>query len=236
MSTTKTKAKSLKKSLKWERRPEERPRELLEAALAVFARKGYRNTRLDDVAEAAGVTKGAIYHYFDTKEDLLLSVIEHYQSLAFGRAEEVLQNRQLPASTRIQLLVQKIFSGGERKNRNLLGLLIRGIAHEVPRVHERWLKNGPVRLWRLVAGLIDEGIRAGEFRADADSDVAARLLISGIILQRMWLEHAEAVPALAIDDGRLLDSAVELFLASLRRHVITKVGLKGRVRPDSGSE
>lgn len=218
MNATKKKAKSVKQSLKWERRPAERPQELLEAALAVFARHGYRNTRLDDVAEAAGVTKGAIYHYFDTKEELLLSVIEHYQALAFGRAEEALQNRRLPASARIKLLVQKIFSGGERRNRHLLGLLIRGIAHHVPRVHERWLTDGPVRLWSLVSGLVEEGKKAGEFRADADSDVAARLLISGLILQRMWQEHADVVPALAIDDARLLDSAVELFLASLRRH------------------
>src|SRR3982751_3717437 len=117
---------------KRERRPEQRPHELLDAALVVFAERGYRNTRLDDVAEAAGVTKGAIYHYFDTKEDLLRSVIEHYQTLAFGRVKEVLQIRQLSASERIQLLVQQIFFGGARRNRRLLGLLIRGIAHEVP--------------------------------------------------------------------------------------------------------
>jgi AcrR family transcriptional regulator len=205
------------KTLKWERRPEQRPRELLEAALRVFAQHGYRNTRLDDVADAAGVTKGAIYHYYDTKEELLLSVIEHYQALAFGRAEEALQNNRLSASARIQLLVQRIFSAGERRNRQLLGLLIRGIAHEVPRVHERWLRDGPVRLWRLVADLVEEGKRNGEFRRDADSDVAARVLISGLILQRMWQEHATAVAALRIDDDRLVDSALELFLASLRQ-------------------
>jgi AcrR family transcriptional regulator len=204
------------KMQKRERRPEQRPQELLEAALAVFAKHGYRNTRLDDVADAAGVTKGAIYHYFDTKEDLLRSVIEHYQTLAFGRAEDVLQNRLLPASDRIRLLVQKIFSGGERRNRHLLGLLIRGIAHEVPRVHERWLKDGPVRLWTLIADLIEEGKVHGEFRADADGEVAARLLISGLILQRMWQEHAAAVVALEIDDDRLVNSAVELFLAGLK--------------------
>jgi AcrR family transcriptional regulator len=52
--------------LKWERRPQERPQELLQAALEVFARNGYRNTTLEEIGEAAGVTKGAIYHYFAT--------------------------------------------------------------------------------------------------------------------------------------------------------------------------
>ena len=204
------------KPLKWERRPDERPRELLEAALAVFAQRGFRNTRLDDVAEAAGVTKGAIYHYFDTKEELLLSVIGHYQSLAFGRAEEVLANRKLSASERIEQVVKQIFQPAEERRRLLLALLIRGIAHEVPRVHDRWLRDGPARLWNLVAGLVEEGKRSGEFRQDADGEVAARLLISGLVLQRLWNDDAPKIPEIAIDQKRLIVSAIELFLASLK--------------------
>src|SRR4029077_5699200 len=133
MSIAKTRKRT--KPLRWERRPDERPRELLEAALDGFAQRGYRNTRLDDVAEAAGVTKGAIYHYFDTKEDLLLGVIEHNQALAFGRVEDVLHDTRLAPSARIQLVVRRIFSGGTPRGRRLLALLIRGIAHEVPEVH-----------------------------------------------------------------------------------------------------
>src|SRR5690348_8996947 len=121
---SKTKHRQPPKPLKWERRPDERPRELLEAALTVFSQRGFRNTRLDDVAEAAGVTKGAIYHYFDTKEELLLSVIEHYQSLAFGRAEEAIANPDLSAAERIEQVVKKIFQPSEQRKRLLLGLLI----------------------------------------------------------------------------------------------------------------
>jgi AcrR family transcriptional regulator len=207
---------SAAKALRWERRPDDRTHELLEAALQVFARNGYRNTRLEEVAEAAGVTKGTIYHYFDTKEELLLSVVEHYQTLAFGRVEDVLRDDRLPASTRIRLLVRKMFSDRERGRRDLLALLIRGVAHEVPHVHERWLRNGPVRLWTLIGRLVEEGKARGEFRPDADGDVGARLLVSGLMLQLMWQQHSDAVPALAVDDDRLVDSTVELFLAALR--------------------
>lgn len=214
---SKTRSRKPSKQLKWERRPEERPRELLEAALAVFSQRGFRNTRLDDVADAAGVTKGAIYHYFDTKEELLLSVIDHYQAAAFGRAEEALANRELSAAERIEQVVKKIFQPTEERKRLLLALLIRGIAHEVPRVHDRWLRDGPARLWGLVAGLVEEGKRSGEFRADADSEVASRVLISGLVLQRLWNEDAENVPEIAVDQARLIDSSIELFLASLRR-------------------
>jgi AcrR family transcriptional regulator len=203
------------KAIRWERRPDDRTQELLDAALQVFARRGYRNTRLDDVAEAAGVTKGTIYHYFDTKEALLLRVIEHYETLAFGRVDDALRDDSLPASTRIRLVVRKVFSRGD-SSRDLLALLIRGIAHEVPHVHERWLQHGPVRLWTLLGRLVEEGKATGEFRPDADGDAGARLLVSGLMLQLMWQQYGSAVPALAIDTDRLLDSAVDLFLSSLR--------------------
>ena len=214
MGTAKTRKRT--KPLRWERRPEERPRELLEAALDVFAQRGYRNTRLDDVAEAAGVTKGAIYHYFDTKEELLLSVIEHHQALAFGRVEDVLHDTRLAPSARIQLVIRKMFSGGTPRGRHLLALLIRGIAHEVPKVHARWLEEGPARLWTIVADLVEEGKARGEFRADADGEVAARLLVSGLMLQRMWRQHGDDIAAMDIDEERLLESAVELFLSAVR--------------------
>jgi AcrR family transcriptional regulator len=163
------------------------------------------------------VTKGTIYHYFDTKEALLLGVIEHFQTLAFGRADEALRDHRLPVSTRIRLLVRKMFSGSERSRRHMFALLLRGVVHEVPHAHERWLRDGPVRLWTLIGRLVAEGQKSGEFRPDADGDVGARLLVSGLMVQLMWQQHAEALPALAVDEDRLIDSSVELFLASLRR-------------------
>lgn len=209
---------SATKAPRLERRPEARPQELLEAALRVFAEQGYRTARLDDVADAAGVTKGAIYHYFDTKEALLLGVIEHYQALAFGRAEGALRDKSAPAAARIRLLIHKVFSERETGSGDrLLALLIRGVAHEVPHVHDRWLRNGPARLWTLLGRLVEEGKQRGEFRRDADGEVAARVLVSGLMLQLMWQQHADAVPALAIDYERLIDSSIELFLASMRR-------------------
>jgi AcrR family transcriptional regulator len=177
---------------------------------------GYRNTRLEQVAEAAGVTKGTIYHYFDTKEALLLSVCRHYQSLAFDRAEDVLRDRSSPASVRIRLLVQKLFGNVTPRGRLLMALLVRGVAHEVPRVHDDWLANGPVLLWTLIAQLVDEGQAAGEFRADANGDIAARVLVSGLMLQLIWQQHAAEVPPLRVDETRLIDTSIEQFLAALR--------------------
>ena len=189
---------------------------IVDAALGCFDRHGIAGSTLDHIAEAANCTKGAIYHYFDTKESLLLGVIEHHQALAFGRVEDVLHDKNLAPSSRIQLVVRRIFSGGTPRGRRLLALLVRGIAHEVPEVHARWIEEGPARLWTIVAELVNEGKRSGEFRADADGEVASRLLVSGLMLQLMWRQHNDLIPGVDIDETRLVDSGVELFLAALR--------------------
>jgi AcrR family transcriptional regulator len=205
------------KALKWERRPDARTPELLEAALHVFAESGYRKTSLDDVARRAGVTKGTIYHYFDTKEALLLAVVEHYQALAFGRIEETLQNRALSETERLRQIITRTFAPAPGGSRPLLTLLIRAIATEVPRVHERWLRNGPVRLGTLIARVIATGQRRGEFNRQVDAEIAARGLVAGLLLQLMWKQHGKKLPELAIDERRLIDGSIELLLASLRR-------------------
>jgi AcrR family transcriptional regulator len=79
---------------RWTRRKEARPQELLAAALELFVERGYAATRLDDVASRAGVTKGTLYLYFPSKEDLffamvrenLLPVLDEAQALIDGWA------------------------------------------------------------------------------------------------------------------------------------------------------
>ena len=58
---------------KWRRRPEARPEEILSAALEVFGEVGFAEAKLDDVAQKAGISKGTLYLYFDSKEELFRS-------------------------------------------------------------------------------------------------------------------------------------------------------------------
>ncbi len=204
------------KALRWERRPDERPQEILDAALTVFAERGYRNTRLEDVGEAAGVTKGAIYHYFANKEALLLRAIEQRSEEAFGRIEEIVRDKTAPVSTRLRLVVRRWFGSVTKERLAVVTLLLQGIAHEAPDAFRRWLVGGPTASMRLIATLVREGQERGEFRPDADADVAARLLVSGLLQQTVWQQYAESVPDAGVEQERLVDSALELFLHSLR--------------------
>jgi AcrR family transcriptional regulator len=207
---------SASKTCKWERRPDSRPQELLDAALAVFAERGYRNTRIDDVAEAAGVTKGAVYYYFATKEELLLRAIENYHDRAFGEIDFILRDAAGPVSARIRLMMRKAFGAVNGNGQRMtLALILQGVRHDLPLAHQQWLRGGPIKGWRLLTSLIEEGKVTGEFRADVDAEVAARVIISGLITQMIWQPIAPEVPELLVDEDRLIDSTVELLLHGL---------------------
>lgn len=69
---------------------------------------------------------------------------------------------------------------------------------------------------RVIASLVERGKERGEFRRDADSEVAARILLSGLLLQTVWQQYSDGVAGLAIEQDRLVDSAIDQFLHGLR--------------------
>ena len=204
------------KVLRWERRPDERPNELLDAALRIFAERGYANTRLEDIAAAVGVTKGTIYHYFETKEDLLRKAIANNHDRVLLSLEKTLRERKGPVSATIRLYLRRAFGHSDPTRLSVLTLLVQGVAREAPDVYHRWLETGPARAWQILAELIEEGKASGEFRKDVDSEVVARVTISGLILQSAWQQFAEDAPSIAIDRDQLIDSTSEFLLHGLR--------------------
>ena len=93
------------------RRKEARPGELTAAALELFVEKGFAATRLEDVAARAGVSKGTLYLYFDSKESLFRAVIEEGMVASLSAAEQLLSEYQGPAD---ELLRQLLFGWWEQ--------------------------------------------------------------------------------------------------------------------------
>ncbi len=87
------------------RRKDARPSELTAAALDLFVEKGFAATRLDDVAARAGVSKGTLYLYFDSKEALFKAVIEEGIVPALAAAEQQLAGFQGPSADLLQALL-----------------------------------------------------------------------------------------------------------------------------------
>ncbi|HEX5829712.1 MAG TPA: helix-turn-helix domain-containing protein [Gemmatimonadaceae bacterium] len=184
------------RELRWERRPEERPRELLDAAFRVFAANGYRATRLEQVAEAAGVTKGTIYHYFRNKEELFLRAVEQRRQRNVLRFTAMFEGSDLPLTVRLRQAIRLAWREEMSDESSTLRLLFGEVSVEAPDVFRAWMKEGVLEGWRHLAADIRRGQATGEFRRDADADVAARTFISSLLMEAQLRAHgiAELAP------------------------------------------
>jgi AcrR family transcriptional regulator len=200
---------------RWERRPDERPQELLEAAFRVFAEQGYRATRLEQVAEAAGVTKGTIYYYFKGKDDLFRQTIELHRQRTDARLNDLMQRVEGPISVRLRVGLQEAWRGISGPSGALLRLMIGEVSIEAPELFRAWLSEVVTQGCGELACAVREGQASGDFRSDADADVAARMFISGVLMEALMQHHGfGGADPLPLD--RRVEAGVELFLHSLQ--------------------
>ena len=197
-----------------QRRKDARPHELLEAALALFVEKGFAATRAEEVAQRAGVSKGTLYLYYASKEELLKAVIEQYLSVRIAdTAEEVRRIDGPMAPVLRDMLVpwwQQIYASpvsGTFK-------LIIAEVHNFPEIADFYVREVVEPGHELVGTILRRGIASGEFRAvDVESTVHSLLLP-----MVMLCTHKHALGACtshAIDADRFIADHVELVLAGL---------------------
>ena len=201
---------------RWTRRPDERPREILTAALGVFAARGYNATRLDDIAAAAGVTKGTIYYYFKSKDALLMRLSELGDRQTFARLESMIAESAGPVSASLRTVLRKGFAEPTDEPRRQLRMVYLALHADAHKLFARAVQRSLVDGWGLITRLIERGQGTGEFRQDVDAPVAARIFTSGLLLQQLWRSSLGLDSLDPFDKDRMVDSTIELFLHSLR--------------------
>lgn len=159
---------------------EERRRQLLDTALALFAQRGFDNTTVKELSEAAGVAQGLVYHYFRSKEELLFAVLERQSFLPELRRLLAVPPDQ-PAAEVLQAVAHD-FSALLAEREPLLRLVARE-AQTDPRVAaalQRLIRESV----ELLAGYLAARIRAGELRPH-DPSVTARTLFYTVVMLRL---------------------------------------------------
>jgi AcrR family transcriptional regulator len=164
--------------------PATRRQAILDAALTVFAERGFETARLDDVAARAGVAKGTLYLYFKDKESLFEEVVRSAVSPILERLNGLAATPDVPFDTALEAMFamfEKEVLGTQRK------LLIRLIIAEgprFPRIAEFYYRNVVGRIMPLVAKLAERAAKRGEIASDAVARypqlVAAPLLMTVI--------------------------------------------------------
>jgi AcrR family transcriptional regulator len=167
------------------RRKAARTSELTTAALGLFVEKGYAATRLEDIAARAGVSKGTLYLYFDSKEALFTAVIQE------GILPVVAENEAIAAShsgSSFDLLEKLLDHWWEKIGQNdYAGIpkLMVAEARNFPDVAQFYYENVIRRVHALVGSALERGMASGEFRR---MDVATTIdvVIAPILMLLIW--------------------------------------------------
>lgn len=165
---------------------EKRRAQLIETACQCILEKGYRNFTLQDVTDRLGLSKGSLYHHFETKEELLLAVLDH---LIRGW-DRVIEKKLEGVAGSEEKLSALLEAGFEIGRDGVSYLILVDFWGEMD--HNQAFREANsafyVRYRRQIAEIIEEGIQEGTFR-QLDSSMAASMvlaLIDGFSLQRMF--------------------------------------------------
>jgi AcrR family transcriptional regulator len=196
---------------RWQRRPESRPEEILEAALHVFGEQGFARTRLEEVAKRAGVSKGTLYLYFKSKEDLFREMARACVSASVAQEEEFV--RTFEGSTK-DLLEQFIRRYWAKMNEPANLRLVRVVQLELTNFPElaRFFFQEVIRRMRsLIQSIIELGIERGEFRP-VNPGFAARALQTLCAQLAQSQHHFRAYDLHPMSHDELQWGIIDLFL------------------------
>lgn len=163
------------------RRKQARPKEILDAALALFVEKGFAAARVEEIAERAGMSKGTLYLYFASKEELLKTLIARRLSTEIAA---VAQRAAAYGGTHADLLRQLLATWWSRIADDQIGGIIKLVISEVrnfPDLVDFWLNEIVEPSRRLIGEVVRKGMGCGEFRR-VDPDVVVQSLVLPMIM------------------------------------------------------
>ncbi len=211
--STETTLPSLEPTPKRERRKEARPRELLDAALALFVEKGFTATRSEEVAARAGVSKGTLFLYFQSKEDLFKAVIRENIGSLFPTWNEELDTFEGSSTEMVKYAMNAWWERVGNTAASGIAKLVMSEAQNFPEVAAFYQADVVVPGTKLLQRILQRGVESGEFRA-MDTDKAVYTLIAPMIFLMMWKHSMGACAASAniIDPQEFIQMQVDMLL------------------------
>ncbi len=185
---------------------ESRRQQILDAASECFAARGFHRTTMQDIVRQSGLSPGAIYSYFRSKDEIVEAITDARHEREKALIVEALETRRLSESI---TLLRDAFVGELRdpaaRERRRLGVEIWAEALRNPVIH-RLVREGVDEPLKLFTQLISRAQMRGEFPAELDPESFGRVMIAlfqGFVLQLSWDEELEVEPCLSVIDGWL---------------------------------
>jgi AcrR family transcriptional regulator len=169
---------------RWTRRPAARPEEVLDAALDLFARKGFAATRMDDIAKAAGLSKAAIYLYFPSKEDVFKALVETRIVVLRDAMAEAVEGMKHDPISGLRHVIRLWSVSSSDSQLAAIPRIILAESARFPELADFYHRVVIARTQKVLIELIEAGINKGLFRA-IDPISAARAMVSPILFEML---------------------------------------------------
>ena len=200
---------------RWQRRKQARAPEILDAALACFAQKGFAATRLDDIAARAGITKGTIYLYFDSKQALFEALARQSIGQQLDQVKAQLAAFTGSSADLLRLILTTMGHFAMSSDRVVLPRLVLAEAANFPQLAEFWRREIIDRGIGLLTTILERGIDRGEFRR-IEPQHAARLCIAPILIIVLWRTTFAPFDDQPYDYQGLIDAHLQTLLSGLK--------------------
>jgi TetR/AcrR family fatty acid metabolism transcriptional regulator len=158
-------------------RDPDKPQQIIEAAMRVFAREGYYNSRVSDIAREAGIAAGTIYLYFKTKDDILVTLFRDKMAEFVGELRKAIAG-ETDAASKVRQLVSLHFSMLE-ENPDLAE-----VVQVELRQGQKFFRGASSQeigaYFALIGSVLEEGVAQGRFRSDLPVKVATKMLFGAM--------------------------------------------------------
>lgn len=195
-----------------QRRKEARPAEIMAAALKLFSERGFAATRLEDVADAAGVSKATIYLYFDSKADLFKAMIRDIAAVRISAAETMIDDFKGSTADLIRSLLGLLSNIAKVPELRALIKVVLSEAGNFPDIAAFYRDEVALRGLQNIARIIERGVARGEFRP-CDAVATGQSIIFPILMNGLAREIFGPMPQ--FDPDRFFASHCEFVLRGL---------------------
>jgi AcrR family transcriptional regulator len=198
-----------------QRRKEARPQELLDAALDLFVEKGFAATRAEEVASRAGVSKGTLYLYYPSKEELLKEVIRHNVVNQIAEGIEIVRAFDGSSAELLAYVLRLWWERvGETRASGILKLMMSEVRN-FPEIAQFWIDEVTSPADRMIAEIVQRGIDSGEFRPVHVGDVVHALISPLLFLVMNKHSLGACVASAKLDPRAIIEAQIDLVLNGL---------------------
>ena len=197
---------------RYRRRKEDRPQEITEAALEAFAEKGYAATRVEEVAKRAGVSKGLMYLYFKTKEELFKSVVK---SVVIRRIDQLIGNIESTDLSSEDFIRGPLLSFMKQIPGSPVAIVIRLLISEGPRhpdLVDYYYENVVAKGLAAITGFVERGVERGEFRKSVITELP-QLFLAPVMLSIVW---GIIFKTRRLDTDKLIETQIDMLLTHIK--------------------